>query len=175
MQHTCIHVTYLHTQDWRYYKGHALSDEDILKIAEERDAAGNPKLRTCEHHDEGGDTTWTEIYGHDCFWYHKKFQSVPGICAGAEVREQCPAACETKKPCYEERKHYTKYTLWDRIMKLEDSLHHKGMGVICPAEVCLPFCPFLSLPVSLRRALPSLSRSRLPLLLSPVCVQCVYV
>jgi hypothetical protein len=53
------------------------------------------------------------------------------VCASAEARKQCPEACGVKKPCYEAHPHDTTFQLWDRIMKLEDSLHHKGMGLVC--------------------------------------------
>jgi hypothetical protein len=49
-------------QDWRYYKGQALSAGEIYKLADDF------FLRTCEHNNEGGDSTWTDIYGHDCAW-----------------------------------------------------------------------------------------------------------
>ena len=52
-------------QDWRYYRGSALSEADVFKIAEDERLA----LRTCAHSDEGADTTWTDLHGHDCAWW----------------------------------------------------------------------------------------------------------
>jgi hypothetical protein len=115
-------------QDWRYYKGHALSAAEIYKLAEDKTGSA---VRTCEHHSEGGDSTWTDIYGHDCAWYYEMNQKTPGVCSSAEASKQCPEACGVKKPCHEAHPHDTTFQLWNRIMKLEDSLHHKGMGLIC--------------------------------------------
>jgi hypothetical protein len=109
-------------QDWRYYKAQALTTNEIYKIA--NDETG-PAKRTCEHDDEGGDETWTDMYGHDCAWYYQTRLTVPGVCSTVEARSNCPEACGVKKPCYEDHPHTTTYTIWNRIMRMEDSQHHK--------------------------------------------------
>jgi len=91
-------------------------------------------VRTCEHHAEGGDSTWTDVFGHDCAWYYKMAKKTEGICSSAKSQKECPTACAVKKPCHEAHPHDTTYQLWNRVMKLEDSLHHKGMGLICARQ-----------------------------------------
>ena len=34
-------------------------------------------------------------------------------------------------PCYEEAHHDASIVFWDRVMRMEDSQHHKGAGVLC--------------------------------------------
>ena len=115
-------------QDWRYYRGLALSKDEIYKIA---DDTSGPARRSCQHDDEGGDSSWTDIYGHDCSWYYAQREKSPGVCATEEVRQKCPVACRAKMPCFESHVYPTHYYLFDRIMKFEDSHHHKGAGLIC--------------------------------------------
>ena len=121
-------------QDWRYYPDVKLSEAELKKLAEESKDSSNKDLRSCEHRKEGGDTEWIDLYGHDCSWYYKMRKRVPGVCTSAEVKKQCPEACGVKKPCYEAHVDVMTYDIWNRVMLLEDSLHHKGMGVVCARE-----------------------------------------
>ena len=117
-------------QDWRYYKGIALSAAEIHKIAMDTAA---PALRTCQLRHEGGDSIWTDELGHGCAWYQETLQSVATICDTDTVKEKCPMACEAKKPCWEAPPPVvSRYRIWDRIMHLTE--HSKGAGVICARE-----------------------------------------
>lgn len=120
-------------QDWRYYH-QALNAEQIYEIA--MDTTG-PAQRTCELWDEpGGDSTYTDILGHDCAWYAEKRRSVPTICSATEVQNECPLACGTKKPCWEGDSQaqdlLKSYTIWSRIQHMTE--HAPGAGVICVRE-----------------------------------------
>ena len=116
-------------QDWRYYPGQVLSEKQVHQIAE--DTAGPLRLRTCEHDSEGGDSTWRDLYGHDCEWYFHKRKQVPNICAPSRVRKKCPEACAVAKPCFQDHDPVATHTIFDRILKLQDAGGHKGNGVIC--------------------------------------------
>ena len=120
-------------QDWRMYHD-VLTEAELYKLAEDSKDSAGLKLRSCEHETEGQDTDWTDIYGHDCSWYYDMKKKVPGICSSAVAKAKCPEACGAKKKCYEKHEYVTTYDIWNRIMLLEDSLHHKGMGVICARE-----------------------------------------
>lgn len=50
-------------QDWRYYKGHALTSNQILAIA--WDSSG-PAQKTCALREEAGDSSFVDLLGHDC-------------------------------------------------------------------------------------------------------------
>jgi hypothetical protein len=121
-------------QDWRYYPDVKLSEAELKKLAEESKDSSNKALRSCEHRKEGGDTEWSDVYGHDCSWYYTISKAVPGVCTSAEVKKQCPEACSVKKPCYEAHEDVLTYDIWNRVMLLEDSLHQKGAGVVCARE-----------------------------------------
>ena len=120
-------------QDWRMYH-EVLTEAELHNLAEESEDSAGVKLRSCEHETEGEDTSWTDIYGHDCSWYYDMKKTVPGVCLSAVVKAKCSEACGAKKKCYEKHEYVTTYDIWNRIMLLEDSMHHKGMGVICARE-----------------------------------------
>jgi hypothetical protein len=115
-------------QDWRFYRGHVLSKDELYKLAEDK---SGPAKRSCQHDYEGGDNTWTDIYGHDCAWYYLQKKKSPGVCSTADVKKNCPVACGAKLPCFETHDYPTHYYLYDRIVKFEDAHHHKGAGLIC--------------------------------------------
>jgi len=115
-------------QDWRYYRGFVLSKDELYKLAEDK---SGPAKRSCQHDYEGGDNTWTDIYGHDCAWYYVQKKKSPGVCSTADVKKNCPVACGAKLPCFETHDYPTHYYLYDRIVKFEDAHHHKGAGLIC--------------------------------------------
>ena len=92
-------------QDWRYYHKQALTDQQVLELAEGGGGEGGvgPR-RTCRHANEGGDSPdWTDAYGHDCAWYYDNRRSFAGICGPRLVRQFCPEACGVSKPCFEVR------------------------------------------------------------------------
>ena len=119
-------------QDWRYYH-QALTAEQIYEIA--MDTAGLVR-RTCELQEEGGDSTFSDILGHDCAWYETKRRTVPTICSAEDVQRECPLACGTKKPCSEGESPaqdlLKSYTIWSRIQHRTE--HVQGAGVICARE-----------------------------------------
>jgi len=120
-------------EQWRYYPGEVLTAEDIKKIAFESLDAGGNNMRTCELESEGGDMAWADLYGHDCAWYQEQIKAVPTICSTAEVRENCPMACESKKPCFVASTSASTYTIWKKIMFLPNA-GTQGNGVICVRE-----------------------------------------
>lgn len=77
-------------QDWRYYRGQALTSAQIYKIA--FDTVG-PARRTCELFDEGGDTAFKDLAGNDCAWYQYQRLTFPDICSTEAVRKECALAC----------------------------------------------------------------------------------
>ena len=115
-------------QDWRYYRGHVLSKAELYKLADDKTG---PAKRSCQHDYEGGDTSWTDIYGHDCAWYYVQKKKSPGVCSTEDVKKYCPVACGAKLPCFEKHNYPIHYYLFDRIVKFEDAHHHKGAGLIC--------------------------------------------
>ena len=92
-------------QDWRYYHKQALTDQQVLELAEGGGSDGGVgPQRTCRHANEGGDSPdWTDAYGHDCAWYYDNRRSFAGICGPRLVRQFCPEACGVSKPCFEVR------------------------------------------------------------------------
>ena len=118
-------------QDWRYYRGHVLSKDEIYKIAV--DTSG-PARRSCKHDDEGSDSAWTDVYGHDCSWYYLQKKKSSGVCATEEVQRQCPVACGKLLPCFERHLFPSHFYLYDRIVKFEDARQIQGAGLICPRK-----------------------------------------
>ena len=103
-------------QDWRYYRGHVLSKDEIYKIAEDK---SGPAKRSCKHDDEGFDESWMDVYGHDCGWYYEQKKKSQGVCASEEVKKKCPVACSELKPCFESHYYPTHFNLYRRVMKFE--------------------------------------------------------
>jgi len=112
-------------QDWRYYRGRALSAEQIFKIA------FNTAQRTCELSDEGGDTDFKDSAGKDCAWYQDQRNAFPEICSTQTVRRECALACGSKAPCWEgtAAAKDNVYSIWNRVIHLTE--HTPGAGVIC--------------------------------------------
>lgn len=91
-------------QDWRYYRGQALTAEEVMSIAintvaDPLSLAESENLRTCQFADEGGDLNFRDVFGHDCAWYQEQRETVPGMCASSEVQDNCPVACSSKTAC----------------------------------------------------------------------------
>ena len=117
-------------QDWRHYR-EALTADQVKGLAfDSVDGAGN-KLRSCEMPDEGGDTDWKDINGHDCKWYQEKKKTVPDICSTPEINQNCPVACKYASPCWMGKDAVvpSKYTIWNRVMYLSEE--SKGSGLVC--------------------------------------------
>lgn len=109
-------------QDWRYYVGHALTGEEIKNIADSSLDAKGKILRTCKLANEGRDSNFKDIYGHDCAWYQERSKTFPGICSSVEVRQQCPIACSAFLPCYEGNDMSAKrtFSIWERQMPIRE-------------------------------------------------------
>ena len=92
-------------QDWRYYRGQALTAEEINIIATQTVLSPSDptseNLRTCLFIDEGGDSTFRDTFGHSCAWYREQRDQFPGICSFGSARENCPVACLSRVPCVE--------------------------------------------------------------------------
>jgi len=121
-------------QDWRYYVGHALTAKEIKTIAQEKDDNG-AVLRTCTLPEEGRDSNWKDVYGNDCAWYQetaaklklpgklKLLQAFPGICSSKKVTLECPVACSSYPPCFEDssnRSMSSAYVIWERQMPIRE-------------------------------------------------------
>ena len=100
-------------QDWRYYRGQVLSAAEIMVIA-------RGSLRTCQFSDEGSDSNYKDMYGHDCAWYREQREQVPGMCATETIRNQCPVACSPEKNCFVEAKALKQYMIWERQMPIRE-------------------------------------------------------
>jgi hypothetical protein len=113
-------------QDWRYYVGHALNATEIKAIATKSVDSVGKNLRTCTTRTEGMDSTFKDIYGHDCSWYQKRINKFPELCASDTVRNKCPVACSCRYgspcPCYtaEEATTAKTYTIWDKLMPIRE-------------------------------------------------------
>ena len=77
------------------------------------------------------DRTWTDVFGNSCDWYHKHRKTFPKLCAGLDVRENCPQACQSKFECYTNADYPKAYFVWDRIKKIVPK--HVN-GTICLAS-----------------------------------------
>ena len=53
--------------DYRMYVGHALSVEEIRRLAQD------PAKKKCESFNEGGDAMEVDTFGKDCSWYVTAF------------------------------------------------------------------------------------------------------
>ena len=119
-------------QDWRYYVGLALTAQEIKRIAmDSKDDDGQP-LRTCKMREEGMDTNFKDIYGHDCAWYEERKHRYPNLCLSETVRKQCPIACTNFQPCVTNdvtSQGIRSYTIFERqmpIRELDASLETNG-------------------------------------------------
>ena len=65
------------------------------------------------------DQSWKDVFGNSCDWYHKHRKSFPELCAGQDVRNACPQACQSKFECYRKFVHPKPFFVFDRIKKIE--------------------------------------------------------
>jgi hypothetical protein len=77
------------------------------------------------------DQSWRDVFGNSCDWYHKHRKQFPEICAGQDVRSNCPQACQSKFECYSNNVNPKAYFVWDRLKKIEAK--HVN-GTICLAS-----------------------------------------
>ena len=82
-------------QDWRYYRGHVLGKDELYKLADDKTG---PAQRSCQHDYEGGDTEWTDVYGHDCAWYYVQKKKSPGVCSTEDVKTFCRSCAAAQGP-----------------------------------------------------------------------------
>ena len=107
--------------------GHALNATEIKTIALKSVDIVGKNLRTCTTRTEGMDSTFKDIYGHDCSWYQKRINKFPELCASDTVRNKCPVACSCRCgspcPCYidEGATADKTYAIWDKLMSIKEA------------------------------------------------------
>ena len=109
-------------QQLRIYPGVALTVAEVAALhMESTDPSSGAKLRECAFEDEGFDSTYLDIFGHDCAWFQTARAHNPHVCADPTVRTECPIACGSLRRCYQAVVSSTTAEstfVWERVMPI---------------------------------------------------------
>jgi len=107
-------------QQFHLFPGVALSDAQVAAIhAGSTDPTTGKPIRECSFSDEGLDTSFRDLMGHNCAWFDEARQSNPAVCVAQELKAQCPVACGEDRECYippSELASTAESSVWERVM-----------------------------------------------------------
>jgi len=83
------------------------------------------------------DKAWKDVFGNSCEWYHKFRTKFPELCAGQDVRENCPQVSLGGKAFHVivEKMILSAFTLWSNVYQGSKS------SLIISRHDCLPYLP----------------------------------